>query len=75
LLANSFPRLLTRRATRSLAEQQRSAMEIKEGEPGMEAELAAAQLPLPNQQYDPLCLISNRITRSNKQTSKQQQLT
>lgn len=35
----------------SLAEQQRSAMEIKEGEPGMEAELAAAQLPLPNQQY------------------------
>jgi hypothetical protein len=54
-----------------LAEQQKSAMEIKEGEPGMEAELAAAQLPLPNQQYDPLCLYSNRITRSNKQTNKQ----
>lgn len=45
-------------------------METTTGEPGMEAELAAARLPLPNQQYGPLSLYSNRMTRSsNKQAN------
>ena len=43
-------------------------METTTGEQGMEAELAAARLPLPNQQYGPLSLLQSD-SAINKQTT------